>query len=577
MPLASTHGHCTVFSAEGGGRVTDHRLKIRVARSFAVLLAAGVLLSTAGCSKEGIYFGATDPSPGNVFRFNNGAEPEYIDPGLMAANTDERIASLLFEGLTTKDSKTLQPRPGMAERWEIASDGLTYTFYLRKNALWSDGRPVTAQDFVYSWTRVLEPRTASQYASQLYPIRNGEAFNQGRLKDPSQLGVKALDDFTLQVQLGDPVSYFLYLTSFHTLYPVPHWVVDKFGAAWVKPEHIVGNGPFRLVEHRINDRIVVERNPRYYNARQVRLDRVIAYAVVDVYTAINLYQSGEVDWLVDNSVPPDFIPYMRGRFRDFSSTPQLASYFYVFNVTRPPLDNRLVRRALAMSVDRRAITEELLRGGQIPGAHFVPEGLPGYHHPPGPEFNPQQAARLLAEAGFPKGQGFPEMELSFNTLATHKKIAEAIQQMWAKYLNIHVTLHNEEWASFIKTRRNLEHDIAREGWIADYPDPAAFIDLIESTNGNNDTGWKNAQYDRVLAASRKETDPARRYELLEQAEEILLDELPVLPIYTYAVHSLLKPYVHGIYPTSLDLHPLNEVCIDRKWRERGASENGACD
>lgn len=523
------------------------------------------LLAAAGCRQQNEYFGKIDPPQENVFRFNNSAEPEYLDPGLMAADTDERIASALFEGLARKDPKTLEPRPGMAERWEVSPDGLTYTFFLRHDAQWSDGRPVTAHDFVYSWTRVLEPKTASQYASQLYPIVNGEDFNQGRLKDASQLGVKARDDYTLEVRLRDPVPYFLHLASFFTLYPVPRWVVEKYGADWTKPENIVGNGPFRLVEHRINDRIVMERNPRYYNASQVRLDRVIAYAVVDSYTAINLYESGRVDWLVSNSVPPDFVPYMQGRFRDFSSTTHLASYFYSFNVTRPPFDNVLVRRALSKAVDRRAITNDLLRGGQIPGSNFVPAGLPGYQSPPGPDYDPQEAARLLAEAGYPGGKGFPEMELSFNTLEAHRKVAETIQQMWLKNLNIHVRLHNEEWASFIKTRRNLEHDIARNGWIADYPDPAAFIDLMESTNGNNDTGWKNPEYDHLLALSRQETDPARRFDLLRQAEAILLREVPVLPIYTYAVNSLTKPYVRGMYPTPLDVHPLNEVWIDHDW------------
>ncbi len=539
------------------------------------VLALTLLL--ASCRRESEYFGKTDPPEENVFRFNNGAEPEYLDPGMMTANTDERIAAMLFEGLTQKDPRTLQPMPGIAERWEIAPDGLTYTFFLRRGAQWSDGHTVTAHDFVYAWTRVLDPKTASAFASILYPILNAEQFNQGKLKDRSQVGVEALDNYTLRVRLQDPVPYFLYLTTFFTLYPVPSWIVEKHGADWTRPEHVVGNGAFRLIEHRINDRIVLEKNPRYYNAAQVRLDRVIAYAVVDLYTAINLYESGEVDWMPSNSVPSDFVPHMQGRFRDYSSTPQLASYYFTINTTHPPFDNRLVRRALALAIDRRAITDELLRGGQIPGSNFVPVGLPGYQSPPGPDYNPQEAARLLAEAGYPGGKGFPEMELSFNTLETHKRIAEAMQQMWEKNLGIRIRLHNEEWASFIKTRQNKEHDIARQGWIADYPDPAAFLDLMESTNGNNDTGWKNAKYDALMTASRKETDPFRRIELLQQAESIVLDELPVLPLYSYSVNTLLKPYVKGIYPTSLDMHPLNEVCIDRRWRERGDSPDGHCE
>ena len=544
---------------------------------FPRLAATLLLLALTACRQEGEYFGKVDPPSENVLRYNNGAEPEYLDPGLMTADTDWRIAEALFEGLTIKDPRSLQPLPGVAERWDASADGLTYTFHLRRDAVWTDGRPVTARDFVYAWTRVLEPATGSQFAGQLYPIVNAEEFNQGKLQDPSSLGIRALDDYTLEARLHQPIPYFVYLTTTPTFSPVPAWVVEKYGEKWTAPENIVGNGPFLLVEHRTHDRIVMERNPRFHDARKVRLDRVVAYSIVDNFTATNLYESGYVDWLVSNSVPPDYIPYMKGRYRDFHSSPQLASYFYSFNTTHPPLDNKLVRRALAMAIDRRAITDDLLRGGQIPGAHFVPRGLPVYESPPGPEYNPAEAARLLAEAGYPNGEGFPEFEISFNTLDTHRKIAETIQQMWSKNLNLRFRLHNEEWASYLKTRRNKEFDIARFGWIADYPDASAFIDLLESNNPNNDTGWEHAEYDRLLRASRGETDPERRRALLYQAETILLDELPVIPIYTYSVNSLRKPYVRGVYPTALDIHPLNEVCIDRRWRERSAAEDGACE
>ena len=545
-------------------------------RNLCCALALGLLLGAAGCRQQGEYFGKVDPPSENVLRFNNGTEPEYIDPGLMTGQPDGRIAALLFEGLTNNDPRTLQARPGVAERWEVSPDQITYTFYLRRNAVWSDGRPVTAQDFVYSWTRVLDPKTASRYASQLYHIANGEEFNQGRLPDPAQLGLRALDDHTLEVRLRHPVPFFLYLTSFFTLYPVPRRAVEEHGAHWTDPARIVGNGPFLLVEHRTHDRFEFRRNPRYWNAAKVRLERIIAYSIDDNYTSANLYESGRVDWL-PGSLPAEYVPPMRGRFRDFRSDPFLAVYYYLFNVTRPPLDNPLVRRALSMALDRRAITDELLRGGQIPGAHFVPIGFPDYHSPPGPEYNPEEAARLLAQAGYPDGAGFPRLEILFNTLESHRKVAETIQQMWAKTLHIQVALRNEEWASYLKSRNNLEYDIARAGWIGDYPDPSSFTDLMESTNGNNNTGWKNLAYDRLLDVARREADPLRRMGLLQQSEALLLQDLPVLPLYTYASNALIKPYVRGIYPTSQDLHPLNEVCIDRRWRERPGEEDGACD
>ena len=536
-----------------------------------------VALSATACRQQNDYFGKVEPPAQNEFRYNNGAEPEYLDPALMVADTDWRIAEMLFEGLAGKDPETGQARPAVAERWDVSEDRLVYTFHLRSDAIWTDGRPVTAHDFVYAWIRVLDPKTASRYASPLYLIENAEAFNQGKLTDPSHVGLRALDDHTLEVRLNAPASYFVHVTTNPMFYPAPRWAVEKYGTEWTRPEHIVGNGPFRLVEHRIHDRIVTERNPRYWNARTVRLNRVVAYAIDDYYTSANMYESGRIDWIPSGYFPSEYFPYMRGRFHDYESKPYLSIYYYAFNVTRKPLDNVLVRKALTMAVDRKAITDELLRGGQIPGTNFVALGLPGYQSPPGWEFNPEEGARLLAQAGYPNGQGFPDIELRYNTSDLHKKVAEAIQQMWAKHLNIHIRLHTEEWASFLKTRHNLEHDIARDGWIADYPDPSAFADLMESTNENNDTGWKNAEYDRLLNQSRRETDTSKRYEILEQAEAILLREAPVLPIFTYASNTLIKPYVRGIHSTPQDTHPLAEVCIDRRWRERSDPAEGTCD
>jgi len=531
------------------------------------------MLCSSACQRHSEYFGKVEPPEGKVFRFNNSAEPEYIDPNLLAGIPDTRIAAMLFEGLTVYDPQTLIPSPGAAESWEVSSDLTLYTFHLRKNLFWSDGQPLTARDFVYSWTRILDPKTASRYANMLYYIVNGQDFNEGRLKDAGQLGVKALDDSTLQVKLRQPVPYFLSLTSHDTYDPVPAHIISRFGNQWTDPSHIASNGPFMLVEHRTNAKFELVRNPRYWDAANVWLERVTAYSVDDNHTSANLYEAGVVDWVPDY-VPTDYIPYMRGRFKDLIVQPYLGNYYYSFNVTRPPLNNPLVRRALAMALDRRAITDDLLRGGQIPTSHFVPFGFANYHSPPGPEYNPQEAARLLAQAGYPNGEGFPHLDILFNTLAEHKKIAETVQQMWSKNLNIQVSLRNEEWASFLKSRQSRNYDVARDAWIGDYPDPSTFSDLMESTNGNNDPGWKNPAYDRLLAEARQQADEARRMEILQKAEAILLQDLPVAPIYTYAVNALLKPYVRGIYGNVLDRHALNRVWIDRQWREHAAQGEG---
>ena len=547
------------------------RLRLR-AFSLGILT---LVLAAAGCQQQTEYFGTVEPPPGNVFRFNNAAEPEFLDPGLITGQPDGRIARLLFEGLTDIDQETLQARPAVAERWELSADQRTYTFYLRKDAVWSDGRPITANDFVYSWRRVLDPATASRYASHLYHIVNGQEFNEGKITDASDVAVRALDDHTLEVRLNQPVPFFLYLTSFYTYFPVPRHVVEQYGGRWTNIEHIVGNGPFLLAEHRTRDRFELVRNPRYWNASRIRLDRIIAYAVDDTQTSANMYKAGMIDWVPSSSMHGDYVPYMKDRFRDLRTLPFLAVYYYLINVTKPPLDNPLVRRALSMSIDRRAITDELLRGGQIPGAHFVPLGFPDYQSPPGPDYNPQEAARLLAQAGYPNGAGFPEISILFNTLEMHRKIAEAIQQMWAKTLNIQVALRNEEWASYLKSTNSLEFDIARRGWIADYPDPSTFTDLMESTNGNNNTGWKNAAYDRFISLARQERDPLERMKLLQRSEAILLDDIPVLPIYTYASNNLIKPYVRGFRPSPTEEFPLDEFWIDYEWRARSDGERSS--
>jgi oligopeptide transport system substrate-binding protein len=530
----------------------------------AASVALAVALVASACQRSE-YFGNTTPPDDNIFRFNVGPEPEYLDPALSTALYDARVEVLLFEGLTAKDPETLQPRPGMAERWDLSPDGRIYTFHLRRDALWSDATPVTAQDFVYSWTRVLDPKTGSRYAYYLYPVLNAQPFNEGKLKDPAQLGLRAVDDKTLEVRLREPVPYFLYLANHSSYYPVPRWAIERYGDHWTDPGHIVTNGPFLLREHRIHDRIVVDRNPNYWNRQEVRIGRVIAFSVDDGHTATNMYEAGMVDWLPYPSVPPEFLPSIRGRFRDLETFTQFALAYYCFNVTRPPLDNVMVRRALSLAIDRRAITDGQLRGGEVPTGSFVPSGFPGYPQPSAPVYDPKQARDLLAQAGFPDGRGFPSFEIL--TPPDRRATAEAVQQFWATNLNIHVKVHSEEYASFLKRWDHRDYDISSNRWIGDYLDPSTFTDLMESTSGNNNTGWKNAEYDRLLAAARVELDPGKRLEIFERGQEILLREQPVAPIYIMAANELVKPYVKGIYPATWDVLPLNHVWIDHEWQQ----------
>ena len=513
------------------------------------------------------WFGATTPPRGNVLRFTLGAEPETYDPTLAVGQPDGRVARMLFEGLTREDPQTLEPRPGQAYRWEIGEGGTRYVFHLRPGIRWSDGHPVTAEDFRWTWLRVLRPETASRYAGFLYPVVNAEAFNKGQLKDPDQVGLEAPDESTFVVRLSSPVPYFLYLTQFYTCLPVPSWGVQRYGNRWTLPAHIVTNGAFRLAYWRQNDRFEFTRNPSYWDAASVRLDRVIAYSVEDLNTSFNLYKSGVIDWCPSGFFPSQFIPYVRG-YADYRHGDYQGLYFFSICVKRKPLDDADVRRALKMSVDRDAIANELLKGSRRPWGGFVPSGYPGYRNPPGIRYDPARARAYLARAGYPGGRGFPKISILINTSEDNRRIAEAIQAMWKRELGISVDVLNQEWGSYLQSLTALRYDVGRRSWVGDYLDPNTFLACYLAGDGNNRTGWGSPRYDGLLRAAAGELDPARRLEWLRQAEALLLDEGPVIPIYHYSTNELVKPYVRGIYQTPLDVHPLTRVWIDHDW-DRG--------
>lgn len=493
------------------------------------------------------------------FRISNLVEPESLDPGLVTGVPEHRIVSALFEGLAVNDPRDLTPRPGVARSWSVSRDGLVYTFHLRE-ARWSDGRPVTAHDFVYAWERVLNPRTGAKYAQQLYYLRNGEAYNRGQLTDFGQVGVRALDDRTLQVTLRAPTPYFLFLTTFYTLYPVPRWAVEAHGPDWVKPGKLVGNGPFRLVSWVPQRELVIEKNPAYWDAASVRLQRVVFLPTDDVHTAYKQFLAGESDWVP--TVPPAQLEAARRR-PEYYVHPYLGTYYFRFNVTRPPLGDVRVRKALSMAVDREALTRFVTRAGEVPTASFVPAGLPGYEGVRGLPYDPAAARRLLAEAGYPDGRGFPRVELLYNTLELHRVIAQAVQQMWKEALGIHVELANVEWKVYLARLAKLDYQIARAGWIGDYLDPNTFLDLWVTGGGNNQTGWSHRRYDQLIAQAGVTVDARERMRLLQEAERILVaEEVPIMPLFTYVNKGLLSRRVRGWYPNILDIHPLKAISLE---------------
>jgi len=476
---------------------------------------------------------------------------------------------MLFQGLTREDPETLKPLPGCAYRWEISPDRRRYTFHLRPGLQWSDGSRMTAEDFRWSWMRVVTPANAARYANLLFPIRNAERFYRRQLTNEDSVGVHAPDDSTLVVQLENPTTYFLYLTQYYTYLPVPRRTIEQWGARWTRPEHIVCNGAYLLEDWRQNAYFKFRRNPRFWNAASVKLDGVIAYTLDDLNTAANLYKSGVIDWNPSGYTPSQYLPYLRG-YEDFRTGDYQGTYFYSVNVTRKPLDNVWVRRALNLAIDRDAIANDLLKKSRRPWGGFSPSGYPGYQNPPGVPFDPVRARQCLARAGYPDGKGFPKLSILFNTSEDHRRIAEAIQAIWKRELHIDVELSNQEWGSYLQATTRLQYDIARRSWIGDFLDPYTFLSLGVTGDGNNRTGWSDPRFDALIRRSIVEPDPAKRFVVLAQAESLILADGPFLPIYHYSSNELVKPYVRGIYQNALDIHPIDEVWIDRNWQHEAA-------
>lgn len=517
------------------------------------IVITAIFLGTAGCGEK---------APRAEFTFENGTDVQTLDPALMTGQPEHRIANAIFEGLTTRSPNGAEILPGVAESWEVSPDGLRYTFRLR-DCVWSDGTPVTAGDFVYSWRRALDPAMgAAYYAYQLFYLRGAEEFNAGKLRDFSRVGVRAPDQKTLVVELKTPTPFFLYLTSFYTLFPVNRACVEKHGELWTRPGKIVGNGPFILTEWVTSRRIRLAKNPRYWDRDRVRLATVDALPTENEATAFNMYMTGEADWVDGAGIPLHLIDLLRRR-PDFHKTTILVTYFYRFNVTRPPLDDRRVRRALDLAADKQRIVDKILRAGQIPATTLVPPSMPRYRSPEGLGYDPAEARRLLAEAGYPGGKGFPRTSILFNTSEAHKQIAVEMQAIWKENLGIQVELENQEWGTYLNTESTLDYGISRAGWVADYPDPNTFLDMFVTGGGNNRTGWGSPRYDALIAAAGRERGEGRRMELFREAERILVvDEVPIMPIYFYVSLNLYNANrIGGIYPNPLDEHPLKYVFI----------------
>jgi oligopeptide transport system substrate-binding protein len=550
-----------------------HRGSARV--SLALAVAA---LLWCGCGKRpqrapaasapGAGSPAVEPAAApQVLVLGNGAEPKGLDPHLVTGVAEHAILSALLEGLAAENPRDLTPVPGAAESWDVSPSGLTYTFRLRGDGRWSNGDPVRASDFVYSFRRMLSPALAAEYAYMLYPLNGAKAFNSGELADFAEVGAAAPDERTLVLTLEHPTPYFLQLLSHTSWLPVHPPTIEKFGridqrnTPWTRPENWVGNGPFALDRWEINRQLSVRRNPHYWDAGRVRLDGIRFLPIDSADTEERAFREGKVH--ITQSVPLHRIgAYRREHPEQIRFDPYLGTYFYRFNTRAKPLQDARVRRALALGLERRQLTEHILKGGQEPAFCYTPPNTGGYTSPARFEYGLEEARRLLAEAGFPQGKGFPPLELLYNTSEQHRTLAEAVQQMWKTGLGVDVQLVNQEWKVYLDTVRRGDYQIARGSWIGDYNDPNTFLDMWVTDGGNNRTGWSNPEYDRLIDQAARETDPARRFGLFGQAEGMLLEEMPIAPVYFYVRTMLIQPSVRGWFPTLLDHHPYKYVSLE---------------
>ncbi|HJT65693.1 MAG TPA: peptide ABC transporter substrate-binding protein [Pyrinomonadaceae bacterium] len=638
-------------------------------------IGAFVLLVSLACtswscsvaSSQELYFGKTDPPARNIFRYVTGDEPESLDPAISNGQPEARIYMALYDGLVEYDPKTVGPIPALATHWRPNNDASEFTFYLRHNGRWSNGDPIDANDFVYSFRRVLSPQVASRNAYMAYYIKYAQAYNEGAMfvrdpasgnfllakdfdenveeplsatpidktkgeypvtaEDPDQppdtathqafhtplrltvpgdeksrtkllnanaklkaalagkqlvpvkaedIGVEAIDQYTLRICLTSPAPFFTGMLAHQAFRIVPRKIVEQYGAQWSQPEHIVTCGPFKVKTWRPYDKLVVERDPMYWDAANVKLDEIYFYPMSDNPTIMNIYKVGDIDAVLNHTVPNAWLHVVREK-KDYMNAVEAGIDYLTINVTRPPMNDVRVRRAFNMSVDKEAWAA--WRKIVKPLTAFTPEKIfPGYPQVQGDAFNPEEARKLLGEAGFPvtkNGDGsyscpkFPkDIEFIYNTQESNKAMAEWMQAQWKQHLGVTITLRNMDWKTFLVARSKLDYNgFARSAWGADYMDPFTFLSLFY-TGGDSGTGWQDPKYVALLDEANRSLDPQKRYDLLAQAEAFMLKAQPVIPLDTSSVNWVKKPYVKGMYPNAGSLYAWKFVYIERdpaKW------------
>lgn len=613
------------------------------------------------------FFGATTPPKRNILRYVTGDEPESLDPPVSSGQPEARIYMALYDGLVEYHPKTLQPMPALAERWDVNNDSSEFVFHLRKNGRWSNGDPINAHDFVYSFRRALSPELASRNAYLAYYIKYAQPYNEGAVfvRDPStgqflvardfddesgerpaplgeqavsdqspefkptaeepapdpdsafhqfmhsplrltlpgdeesrneviqsnaklkqavvnkefvkvageHIGVEAVDDYTVRISLVQSAPFFSGLLAHQFFRIAPRKAIEKHGIRWTEPANIVTCGPFRVKSWTPYHSLVVERDPMYWDAASVKLDEIHFFPLQDNPTIMNLYKVGEVDAVLNHSVPNAWLDVVRHK-KDYMDAPEVAIDYIQINTTEPPFDDVRVRRAFNMAIDK--VAWSTWRKIVLPLTAFSPEGIfQGYPQPKGDPFDPERARQLLGEAGFPVTQrsdgtfeckNFPQgqVEYVYNTQESNKAMAEFMQAQWKQNLGVTVPLRNMEWKTFLNIRARREYKgFSRAGWVGDYMDPFTFLGLFYTPEGDNGTGWWDPKYVAMLDEANRTLDHQKRYELLAKAEAFLLENQPVIPIDTAAVNWVKKPYVKGMYPNPASLFAWKYVYIER--------------
>jgi oligopeptide transport system substrate-binding protein len=504
-----------------------------------------------------------------TLHWNIGGEPRDFDPHTTTLMSDGAVIRSVMEGLVEVDPATCEPVPGVAERWEVSADGLRWRFFLRPDARWSNGDPVTARDFVYAYQRVLSPALGAEYRDQFYCLKNAREFAAGRLTDFSAVGVRAADDRTLELTLTAPVSYLPTLVAQYCWFPVHRATIERHGrmdqrsTPWTRPEHHVGNGAFVLKEWLPGRWVRVVKSETYWDRDRVRLREAVLHPIENAAVGDAAFRAGQ---LHVTSAPVDRVAAYKNDPRMaamLAEGPALATAFLRLNCARPPFQDVRVRRAFSLVIDREKLARHVVQA-DVPAFALTPPGCAGYTADRSLGLDVAEAQRLLAEAGFPGGKGFPALEMPFYVeYGMEQPVLESVQQMWRAHLGVNVALVKQELKTVVTARNTGDYHLLAGRWVGDYLDPLTFLELMVTDGGNNRTGWSNPEYDRLLAEAAVTRETAVRHGLLRRAEALMLAEVPVVPLHHYPQRVLRHPTVKGWHVNLLDVHPLKVVYLEK--------------